>query len=262
MVDSRVELVVVNYKTYALVQRFIDSLKEFTPSVPFRVTLVDNETSDEVDLLNWDGIDNFRVIRSAENLGYAKACNLGSSDSDSEYIFLLNSDTRFINSECIDVLTDYMDANFDVGVVGPKQVDSYGRVTHAGIFGPGDSPAHRGWLVRDRGDTFTDVVDCLTVIGAAVFVRRSAWDAIAADPIFRKHWPNAKGAMPEHFLYYEETALCYAMPKFGYRVVYNGEALMVHDWHQTISNVGEGSWFNQSRVLFRALMDDWGIVHD
>ena len=258
-----VDLVVVNYKTYDLVQKFLDSLDRFRPSHNFRVILVDNEADlAQGNALRWgDGIK-FSYLPQSENLGYAKACNLGASVSHNPFIAFLNSDTSFINDSCVDICVDFLEANPDVGVVGPKQISSDGRITHGGIVGSNISPQHRGWLEPDKPDAYVDIVDCVTVSGSAYFVRRDAWDAVAADPIFRKHWPDALGAMPEHRLYYEETAFSYAMPKFGFRVCYVGSAVMVHDWHGTIKRFGGDELFEVSRRAFRALMDDWGIERD
>jgi GT2 family glycosyltransferase len=205
-------------------------------------------------------------LPSRKNIGYARACNDGARHSKSKYIGIFNSDVEFVNDTCIDQCIDFLDANPDVGVVGPFQFSTVGgetRVTNAGIFGAGDKPQHRGWREVYRGQ-YRENCEALMVMGSVMIVRREAWDKIAADPIFRKHWPDALGAMPEHDLYYEDTALCYAMPYFGYKVFYLGEmgCEIIHQWHQTISRNPENDVFARSRELFRALMDDWGILHD
>jgi GT2 family glycosyltransferase len=247
-----VDIVVVNYKTYPLIQSFVDSYTRNMPkTVESRIILIDNESSDaDLQALDLSELVEPVVIGSVENLGYARACNKGASLSDSDYIVLMNSDVEFVDSDCVDLCISYLEENPDVGIVGPFQfcIDSgVKKVTNAGILGPGDKPKHRGWKDSDTNK---------------YRFRRTAWNAIMEDPIFRQFWPDAEGAMPEHELYYEDTVLCYAMPKFGYRVVYLGEAELMHQWHQTISVHGDNSAFEKSRTQFRVLMDAWGIVHD
>lgn len=258
-----IDLVVVNYHTYPLIQKFIDSYYENLPATPSRLILIDNESNPaELAKLNLRGTI---VIPSVENLGYARACNLGASIGTSKYLALLNSDTQFINNCCVDRLVEFMEENPKVGVTGPFQYSTaYGRprVTHAGIFGSGDRPRHRGW--RDYNLNYKDVKEALMISGSAMFIRREAWDKIHQDPIFKKHWPNALGAMPEHDLYYEDTAVCYAMPHFGYEVWYVGDqgAEMIHQWAQTAKPGTNGDKMKSSKLLFQSLLDDWGILHD
>lgn len=255
--DTDIDIIVVNYKRYDLTKRFIDTFLLNEPKSSYTLTIVDNAFEGFV------AGEDFpcKVLMSSENLGYAKAINWAASETDSKYIGIFNNDVSFTNSECIDRCIQFLEDNPDVGVVGPKQLDSRGRITHAGIVGPGDQPKHRAWLQRDTGD-YDENIEVLTVIGAAMVVRREAWEAVMADEVFRKHWPDALGAMPEHFLYFEETALNYMMPRFGYKVYYVGEAVCNHEWHQSIGQFGDNNAFKESQALFRAMLDDMGILHD
>lgn len=262
MVD--LSMTVVNYRTYQLIDRWMSSYDFYRPkNTSTEVHLVDNASQSRVDSLSIP--DGVIVHKMEENLGYAKACNYGASQSDSEYIGLFNSDTYFINDLCVDRCIDFMNENPDVGVVSPLQFSKLRKprkFTSAGVVGKNRRPKQRGWGKADLGE-YRDVIETVSALGSAMFIRRAAWDAIRLDPVFRKHWPEALGAMPEHFLYYEDTALCYAMPKFGYKVFHVGDqgAEMVHEWHKTIGNTGR-QHFAESRALFRSLMDDWAIEHD
>lgn len=254
----------VNYKTYDLMDKFIRSYETFTPKSDPRLIIIDNE-SNANELYKLD-TTSAHVFPFKENLGYAKACNFGASLSDSKYIGLFNSDIEFVNDTCVDQCIDFMEKNPEVGITGPFQfstIDGRRRVTNAGIFGTGDKPKHRGWLETDKGQ-YRENEECLMIMGSAMIIRREAWNKILDDKIFREHYPKAVGAMPEHPLYYEDTALCYAMPHFGYKVFYMGEegCELIHQWHQTIKKSGESNHFQVSREMFRSLMDDWGIAHD
>lgn len=264
---ASIDMIVVNYKTYHVLSNFLGSLERFSPAkTDWNLTVIDNEFDrDKLEPIR-QRYPQHRYVAVEDNIGYAKACNLGALYGESDYIGIFNSDVEFVDTECIDTCVDFMDAHPDAGVCGPRQYSirhsrPFKNLTHTGIFGPGSNPKQRAWLARDRGQ-YRMNEECLMVIGAAMVVRREAWNSIMEDTIFRKHWPDAKGAMPEHPLYYEDTALCYAMPKFGYKVYYIGEAELIHQWHQTINETGDNNNFESSRKLFRNLMDDWGIEHD
>ena len=267
MVD--IDMVVVNYKTYGLMRKFLRTLEKYPPqTTEWNLAVVDNESDlDQLHCLK-DSFIAHSYYGLDTNVGYARACNFGASLGEAKYIALLNSDLEFVNSTCVDMCVQFLEDNPDVGIVGPLQYTTQqggGRkITHAGIFGPGSQPKHRGWLAAWDGKRFTDNSECLMISGSAMFIRREAWNAVMEDGVFRKHYPNALGAMPEHPLYYEDTALCYAMPKFGYKVYVCGEPgfELIHQWHKTIGSSGETTHFKTSQRMFRELMDDWGIEHD
>lgn len=260
-----ISMVIVNYHTYPMIERFLASYDKYRPQkFTSEVIVADNEATPQADNLSLP--PHTRLEKIDDNAGYARACNYGASLSDSKYIGIFNSDTYFVNDLCIDRLITYMEQNPEVGVTGPLQYSKLTtprQFTAAGIIGTYSSPKHRGWKKNDNGQFRDILVDIPMVVGSAMVVRREAWNEIMWDSTYRKHWPNALGAMPEHFLYYEDTALCYAMSRFGYRVDFVGDqgAEMVHEWHKTIKNSGNNH-FKESRMAFRLLMDDWGIEHD
>ena len=59
------------------------------------------------------------MIRNEDNLGFARANNLGIRRSVGRYICLVNSDVTVLPG-CLDALADYLDRNPTVGNVGPR----------------------------------------------------------------------------------------------------------------------------------------------
>jgi GT2 family glycosyltransferase len=230
------------------------------PSVDFDLTVVDNGavpgTKFSLDLKD------ARYVGLSDNLGYARAANLGASLGSAPYIAILNSDVEFVNSQCVDRCVCFLDNNPKVGIVGPMQYRRSRRggfeITHAGIFGPPFKRIDRGWM-SNKLDHYRTDDRCEMVSGSAMFIRREAWNQVMNDAVFRSHWPHALGALPEHFLYYEDTTLCYAMPKFGWQVYYLGTegAEMIHQWNQTIGRNMKA--LGASKAMFIDLMTDWGI---
>lgn len=266
--DGRINLVVVNYKRYDLTKEFIDSFYANLPSVPYSILIFDNESAREQSEEFLDQLpEEVEMLRSEKNIGYARACNAGASVGSGEYIGLFNNDIKFVNNATIDRCVQFMDENPEVGIVGPFQYTvekGKRKVTNAGILGPGSTPKHRGWMELDK-DQYRFNEEVLMVMGSAMIIRREFWNKMRSDDTFVRFFPNASGAMPHTPLYYEDTALCYAAPHFGYKVFYLGEpgCELIHTWHQTIKdNPQSEKHFSTSREIFRSLMDAWGIEHD
>jgi GT2 family glycosyltransferase len=277
-------IVVVNYQSDADTQRFLRSLEENAPDCQFSVMRVNVGTAPFSGLWpgyrmssfpfapssTWDllsGTQNGRGMQLDinENVGYARACNMAAALVDGEILGLFNADTAFLPGT-LDAVLAAFDANGRWGVVGPKQVNDRGEITHAGIFGTHRAPAHRGWREQDRGQ-YEDTLEAITVSGSAYFVRRAAWQELSFCRINERLCREAPAAHIGAFLptmhYYEETWCSYHAAAHDWKVMYFGEAKMLHQWHQA-SPVG--GWAEQqmpvSRQFFRRACDEHSILCD
>jgi GT2 family glycosyltransferase len=200
---------------------------------------------------------NYHYKSYVDNCGYAYVCNDLATHSDSRYIAFFNADTAFTNPECIPLCLDVLNGD-DVGAVGPAQVDAKGFVTHGGIVGNNTSPKHRAWKER----WVPALVDeCISVSGSAYFTKRSAWNEMTQCPIYQTAFPNARGGFLPTPLYYEETGYSYHLRYHGYKVIYCGEAVMLHHWNSSPSS-NQHKKMRDSRELFRDFCDAHGIEHD
>jgi GT2 family glycosyltransferase len=268
MVKPAIDIVAVNYQRYDLTKHFLDSFYEHEPSAKYTLTVVDNTPNNSDDrrleyIKDYYPIKDFHDLDAQKNLGYSKACNLGASLGNHEYIGLFNNDIQFVNNTCIDKCITFLDQNPDVGIVGPFQYSTrmgQPMITHAGILGPPSDQHYRGWLETDITKyAFNEEVSM--VMGSAMIIRREFWDKMRLDPIFLNFFPDALGAMPHTQLYYEDTTLCYAAPYFGYKVYYLGEDdyRLIHQWHETIKDNPHKEDFESSKKIFINLMNRWGI---
>lgn len=239
--------------------RFIKSYEKFTPRSNPKLVIIDNET--DSDQLYKVDTQSAHVYPFKENLGYAKACNFGASLSDSDYIAFLNSDTEFINDDCVDRCVDYMDKHPDVAVVGPLQYSSEGKVTHGGILGTNEKPEHRGWGSKDPA-SYRDIQEAVTVSGSAYFTRRSVWNEMMNCKIYKEMFPDSVGAWPPFPHFYEETLYSYHVTAHDYKCVYLGTAEMIHEWHKSSAIGSQDENFRLGRIGFREFCDKHGILHD
>ena len=87
-----IDIVIVNWNAGLLVKECIDSIIKYKGALVSKIVVVDNNSSDD----SSNFLDNYtevNLIRASENLGFSKACNLGASYCDAEFILFLNPDT-------------------------------------------------------------------------------------------------------------------------------------------------------------------------
>lgn len=210
-----------------------------------------------------------------DNVGYAAAANHLATYGSGDIIGILNSDVWLKPSDVMSIQAAF-DQDPGMHIMGPKQRDEQGRITHAGIIGTLAAPAHRGWREHDPQDLkYRDQIECVTVSGAAFFIRRNVWEAmtnnaqyqafvkeaVASGLIIAPHEPLGPFLPTRH--YYEETFCSYLAHHMGYTVKYDGRISIGHGWHKSHA---PGSWqdklFKESQKTFRAACDYLGIEHD
>ena len=257
-----VDLVVVNYRTPGDAQKFVDSVISHPGAAGyFTVWIVDVDPIDRCDsLVERLAVGGVRgeYIPVSYNCGYGRAVNMAVAMGNEPTIGIFNADTELVG-DIVFACEESLDAHSDWGVIGPKQVTKGGRITHAGIFGTQTSPKHRGWKEPDRGQ-FSDIEEAIYVSGSALFMRRAIWKLMADCPQYKAAQPGTWGALLETPHYYEESWLCNHLRHHGYKVIYKGDATMVHEWHKAS---GHGGWADRqmqgSREIFRATCRAHGI---
>jgi GT2 family glycosyltransferase len=266
-----IDLCVVNYNTKDLLKRFLDSLHSDVneQNKIWNLYISDNGSSDG----SWSWIEenrgNYHITAgwNNDNIGYSAACNGMASYCSGDIICLLNADVWLTTNDLVAVQKIF-DENQDIHILGPKQRDENGFITHAGIIGTNTAPAHRGWRQHDPDDKlFRDRLPCVTVSGSAYFIRRSVWNALTHDVEYQKMYPGVLGAFLPTPHYYEETWCSYFARHRGYNVVYDGSVSIGHSWHASSPKPGEGyshadSQFKVSQSIFRKACDQIGIERD
>ncbi len=217
LADGEVEIsiVVPIYNAIDYTLACLQSLTELTTRYRFEVVVMD-DCSDDPDVEVLTKIAGLRYHRNEENLGFLGTCNRAADVVRGEYMVLLNNDTR-VDSAWLDALRRTFDNHEGVGIVGSKLVYPDGRLQEAGgivwedaggwNFGRLDDPNHPRYnFVRD--------VDYASA--AAIMVPSRLFESL--------------GRFDERYVpaYYEDTDLCFAARRAGWRVVYQPMAVVVH----------------------------------
>ena len=124
---STVSILIVSYNTREMTLACLRSVFEQTHAVDFEVIVVDNASSDASSDAIERQFPQTRLIRSAENLGFAKANNLAARAAGGEFLLLLNPDTVVLDC-AIDRLMEFAAERPKAGIWGGRTLFADGSL--------------------------------------------------------------------------------------------------------------------------------------
>ena len=122
-----VSLIIVNWNTRDYLLQCIESIYAATHVSSLEVIVVDNASTDGSGEAVIQQYPQVRVISNDNNLGFAKANNIGIQQCSGRYICLVNSDIK-VMEDCLDRMIEFMDKNPAFGVLGPKTLNADGSL--------------------------------------------------------------------------------------------------------------------------------------
>lgn len=253
----KLSVIIVNYNVkYYLDQCISSVLRAFGEmNTPAEIIVVDNHSADgSVDYLEKRYPQMLypmvRFVRSAHNLGFARANNIAIRQSRGEYVLLLNPDT-IVGEDVLKASVDFMDVHEDAGAVGVRMLGAQGRramESRRGLPTPMVSffkmlgfcnrwPHHRlfgkyymGYLPWD------EPCQIEVVSGAYCMLRRKALDEV--------------GLLDEDFFMYgEDIDLSYRVLKGGYHNYYLPVDILHYKGEST-----QKSSFRYVHVFYEAML--------
>jgi GT2 family glycosyltransferase len=223
-----VSIIIVNWNTRKLLQNCLKSVYERTGDVKYEVIVVDNgSTDDSVEMVK-KNFPQVNIIENAENLGFARANNIGIQTSKGRYICLINSDITLLD-DCIGKLISFMDSRPAVGITGPKILNSDRTIQHSCRHFPSiwnnlcqslglnhlfpKSAFFSDWIMDYWGHDSIRSVDALS--GCFLMVRRKALEEV--------------GLLDEDFFIYgEDLDWCRRFRKASWDIVFYPETEATH----------------------------------
>jgi GT2 family glycosyltransferase len=112
-------VIIVSWNGKRYLEECLESLSVAPPLRSTEIIVVDNASTDGSAEMVAARFPHIKLIRSEENLGFAKANNLAILQSQGRYVSLVNSDVKVLPG-CLDELADFLDRNLTVGNVGPR----------------------------------------------------------------------------------------------------------------------------------------------
>ena len=231
--ETTASVIVVSFNTRDLLRECLKSTLDEIGRLPAGMTaeilVVDNASTDgSAETVEREFPTRVRLMRSAENLGFAGANNLAMEMARGQYLVLLNSDA-FFHPGALRLSIEHIEADSAVGVGGARLVGTNGEwqpsarkfpslwLVFVVIFGfAGRFPKSRIFGAFDRTWASVDQpAEVDWVPGAFSIMRR---EALAKTGLFD----------PQFFLYCEEVDLCRRIKAAGFKVLYWPDVVVTH----------------------------------
>lgn len=224
-----ISVVIVGWNARHYLELCLESLAKAPPRRTMEVFVVDNASTDgSVEMIEskfpW-----VKLIKSPENLGFAKGNNVAIRQCQGRYVALVNPDV-IVFPGCLDALADFLDQNPKVGNVGPRVFNpdmsqqstcrrfpslwnNFCMASHLEGVCKGNrffAGEHMFYFPHDR----TMAVDVL--VGCFSMIRRETFDAV--------------GLLDENlFMYGDDVDWCRRCWNAGWEVVFYPGARAIHD---------------------------------
>ena len=224
----KITVVIPNYNGIKYLADCLDSLQNQTDK-DFTILVVDNGSTDgSYELLA--EYPEVQSIRFDENKGFCGAVNAGIKAADTEYVILLNNDTK-VKEAFVQKLTEAIEKDSKIFSVSARMLNMYEPEL---IDDAGDLYCALGWaFARGKGKKASEFdVPCqiFSSCGGAVIYRKEIFEQI--------------GYFDErHFAYLEDLDIGYRAKIHGYKNYYEPQAEVLH-----AGSGFSGSRYNEFKV--------------
>jgi GT2 family glycosyltransferase len=226
--DVEVSILILNYKTPALCVDCIKSVQSHSSGFSYEIVVADNNSNDGIEpLLQKEFSDKVRFYQSGKNLGTARGFNLGKTLCHGRYLFLLNTDTLFVNNAIFE-MKQYLDCHPETAVVGGN------------LYHPDMKPAHSFKKVFSLHSVQKES-KLIHLIFDAFQRKRTNPDFNETDKPIEVNYPCAAAALfrrkaldeagwfsEDRFMYGEEPDICSSFREKGFNAVNIPTAKIIH----------------------------------
>jgi GT2 family glycosyltransferase len=180
-----------------------------------------------------------RVIRLENNVGFARANNIGVLSSDGSHLLFLNPD---VVPDLADLEQLEQVLAKDGGIVAPQLLNSDLTLQPNGRGAP-----YLIRKIRNRILTSREMNRSYWLFAEPQEIRRVNWVMGAAIAMLREDFEKIRGWNEEYFIYYEDTDICLRTAKMNMPVRVDGHCRWVHLWARETSGLSLRAWWYEIR---------------
>ncbi len=220
---KKVAIVILNWNGAKLLEEFLPSVVEHSPSDISEIVVADNGSTDNSLAVLREKFPSVRTIPLDRNYGFAEGYNKAIHEIDNEYVVLLNSDVE-VTPGWLDAPLSALEADPAIAAAQPKILSWHNRdhFEYAGAAGGYMDiygyPYCRGRVLhvveKDHGQ-YDTTADILWATGACLFVRTDIYKEVG-------------GLDAEFFAHQEEVDMCWRLRSRGYRLVCTPQSVVYH----------------------------------
>lgn len=220
-----VDVVIVSYRSRDHLARCLTSLTREVDRVPLTVSVVENASNDgtvELVTRSFPWVD---LVVLDENVGFARAMNLGAGRGSAAYVLALNPDTELPEGTLEQLLAIFADEP-EVAVVGPRLVREDGSFDHASRRA---FPTIAGSVGHFSGAAKLLRTEALAQYYAPGVVRGYVDSVNGAFMLMRRAaFRDAGGFDESYWVYMEDLDLSYRLASTGWKTWYEPSVTVLH----------------------------------
>lgn len=238
-----VSVIIVSWNTRDYLARCLAAIPVAGGGLATEVIAIDNGSSDGTQAMLASEFPEVRLIQNPDNVGFARANNIGARASRGRALLLLNSDCD-LGPEALQAMVGELERDGSLGGVFCRLVNpdrSLQPSVHRGFpsllgvlgellglsslrYAVYRRPALHPWLLRGTVRAHARAGEVAWGGAACMLVRREAFEAVG-------------GFDERFFLYWEDVDLCRRIRSAGYRLRYLPEPVAVHHWGKSASQL-------------------------
>lgn len=242
----KLSIVIVSYNAPKHLEICLDSCQEALKNCEGEIIVVDNNSS-EIDFESLKKIyPTIKYLLQTENLGFAKANNIGVENALGDYILILNPDT-IIPEDIFPKLIDFHQSKDKIGLVGVRLIDTNGNFhpeskrniptaknSFSKLFKRLNKSTSNNYYKLEV-DEF-ETAPCEILVGAFMFTTKQIYQEIG-------------GFDARYFMYGEDIDISYSAELAGYTNYYKGDIMVLH--YKGESTKRDKKYF---KIFFEAMM--------
>jgi GT2 family glycosyltransferase len=251
-VPIELSIVLVNWNSIAYLRECLASIYEYTTDLAFEVVVVDNASPEGgLEALGND-FPGATIIRSAKNLGFAGANNVGFQNSSGTFVLFLNPDTKLVGP-AVSTMLKYMKTLPDAGIIGCKLLNSDLSISPTSYqkfptilnqvmdveFLQVHWPNCRLWELGPLYSNDKKAFRVEVIPGACMLIRCEVFQRVG---MFSE----------DYFMYAEDLDLNYKIWREGLTNYYVSEAAIIHHGGKSSSRTQRSNW--ATTMKYRAMM--------
>ena len=226
---TKLSICILTLQTKGYIRGCLNSIYSNPPDDNFEIFIVDNGSTDgTVEMLRSDFPD-VTLYVNEENLGFTVPMNQALRHAQGDFLMMLNPDT-IIHPQMFNVLIEFMEANPEVGVCGPKVLNTDGTL---------QEPCRRGestpWAVISYFLRLNRLFPNSKFFGGYVMnymdedVSHRVAGVSGSCMLIRREVVEQIGYLDEQFFAYQEDAdYCFRTREAGWQIYYVPDAQLTH----------------------------------
>lgn len=247
-----VSIIIVHYKAKKELFECLKSIYSSLTRASYEVIIVDNDEEKTIGKVLSHKFPKVLYFANPINNGWGGGVNVGLKKAKGEYVYLLNPDT-IIKHGAIDSLVEFMNHQFNVGVVSSTLLDASGKpyklqgtgnltpltalfaFSFLNTYFPRNIVSKNFWLLdTDRQYIFSLAVASLS----AALIKKVTLEKIG-------------GFDEDFFLYFEEYDIARRLQKLGLKSYIHPDSKVIHLWGQSTKYINSAkSEYQKSRMRY------------